>query len=85
MGSVANATMPGQAFKCNSGKSLKVLKQQGKESVFQYGSMILSLRDSTPYGANFKVYGDTQSPSATGISFSRSIFVLVNGREDECR
>ena len=79
----SSAQVACDSFRCSGGKSLKVLGQSGNIKTFEYDKRVYELAQTSPYGANFMSYGDTQSPKGTGISFSGSgIAVIINGATD---
>ena len=82
----ARAQTAGTSIRCNNGTILRVLSQKDNLKTFQYGNLKFTLADTTPYGATFSVYGDTQSPAGTGISFSNhGIGGQIKGKQFSCK
>ncbi len=82
----AKAQMAGTTIKCNNGTMLRVISKKEYLTTFQYGNAKFTLADTTPHGATFSVYGDTQSPAGTGISFSNhGIGGQIKGKEFTCK
>ena len=81
----AKAQMVGTTIRCDNGTILKVLSKKEYLTTFQYGKVKFTLADTTTHGSTFSVYGDTQSPAGTGISFSNhGIGGQIKGKEFSC-
>jgi hypothetical protein len=61
-------------------------KGRGEMATFRYLGKTFALADTTPWGGNFSVWGDTQSPKGTGVSMSSSgVAVIMNGVHHRCK
>jgi len=74
-------------IKCDNGRVLEwSSKGRGEMATFRYSGKTFTLADTTPRGANFAVWGDTQSPKGTGVSMSNSgVAIVINGVEVLCK
>ena len=74
-------------IKCDNGGVLAwSSKGRGEMATFTYLGKKFTLADTTPEGATFSVWGDTQSPKGTGISMSNhGVSIIINGIYSQCK
>lgn len=81
-----SAQMPGDKFNCSNNTILEVLRKDESGAKFAFAGRNYEFVETSTPSMTFTVFGDTSSPSGSGISFSNhGIAVKLGNKMYSCR